>query len=117
MEPEIVQYCDIYTADLSEHLGLNETHLPNAVSFPALLNPMFGNRKLIVGSGLMSAMQYDRAKGRLLQRMVRIRDRKCPSASQGTVNEDGLDSKDDDVEFATNKNYAVADKEWKHFET
>ena len=52
IEPEIVQYCDIYTADLSERLGLNETQLPNAVSFPTLLNPMFGNKKLIVGSGL-----------------------------------------------------------------
>ena len=63
MEPEIVQYCDIYTADLSERLGLNETQLPNAVSFPTLLNLMFGNKKLIVGSGLMTEVQYKRAKG------------------------------------------------------
>ena len=30
---------------------------------------------------------------------------------------DVLDSKYDDVEFGTSKNYAAADKEWKHFET
>ena len=97
MEPEIVKYCDIYTEDISEHLGLNETHLPNAVAFPALLNPMFGNAKLIVDSGLMTGLQYERAKGRLIQRMVRIKDRKCPSTSQSAANEDDLDSEDDDV--------------------
>ena len=110
MEPEIVKYCDIYTEDISERLGLNETHLPNAVAFPVLLNPMFGNAKLIVDSGLMTGLQYERAKGRLIQRMVRIKDRKCPSTSQSTANEDDLDSKDDDVGFATNENYDAADK-------
>ena len=99
-----MQYCDIYTADLSERLGLNETHLPNAVSFPTLLNPMFGNKKLIVGSGLMTEVQYERAKGRLLQRMVRIRDRKSPSTSQSTADADVLDREDDDIEFGTNEN-------------
>ena len=65
-EPAIVKYCDIYTEDLSESLGFNETHLPNVVSFPTLLNPMFGNEKLIVGSGLTTDLQYERAKGELL---------------------------------------------------
>ena len=111
MEPEIVKYCDIYSKDLSERLGLNEAHLSNAVSFPALLNPMFGNKKLIADSGLMTEAQCERAKGQLLQRMVRILDRMCPSTSQCTASGDGLDSKDDDVEFATNKNYEAADKE------
>ena len=74
-------------------------------------------KKLIVGSGLMTGMQYERAKGRLLQRMVRIVDRKCPSTSRTTGDADVLDSKDDDVEFGTNENYSAADKEWKHFET
>ena len=31
MNPEIVKYCEIYTEDLSEQLGLNEMHVPNAV--------------------------------------------------------------------------------------
>ena len=44
METVIVKYCKIYTEDLSERLGLNEAHLPNAMSFPALLNTMFGNK-------------------------------------------------------------------------
>ena len=80
--------------------------------FPALLSPIFGNKKLIVDSGLMTEAQYKRAKRRLLQRMVRIQDRMCPSTnSQCTASEDGLDSEDDDVEFVTNKNYEAADKE------
>ena len=33
--------------------------------------------------------------------MVRIRDRRCQSTSQCTASEDGLDSQDDDDEFAT----------------
>ena len=65
----------------------------------------------------MTGMQYERAKGRLLQRMVRIVDRKCPSTSRTTGDADVLDSEDDDVEFGTNENYSAADKEWKHFET
>ena len=54
MEPEIVKYCDIYSKDLSlsERLGLNEAHLSNTMSFPALLNGMFGNTMLIVDSDL-----------------------------------------------------------------
>ena len=111
MEPEIVKYCDIYSGDLSERLGLNEAHLSNTVSSPALLNPMLGNKKLVVDSGLMTEAQYKRAKGRLLQRMVHIRDSMCPSSSQCTASGDSIDSKDDDVEFATNKNYEAADKE------
>ena len=46
MEPEIVNYCDIYTEDISERLGLNETHLPNAVAFPALLQSYVWQRKV-----------------------------------------------------------------------
>ena len=78
MDPSIVKYSKIYTEDLSERLGLNDASLPNSVAFPALLNPMFGNEKLIVESGLMTEMQYNRAKSRLLQKMVRILDRKIP---------------------------------------
>ena len=78
MDPSIVKYSKIYTEDLSERLGLNDASLPNSVAFPALLNPMFGNEKLIVESGLMTEMQYERAKSRLLQKMVRILDRKIP---------------------------------------
>jgi hypothetical protein len=33
---------------------LNDRHLPDALATPTLLNPMFGNEKRIVGSGLMS---------------------------------------------------------------
>ena len=87
------------------------------MAFPALLNPMFGNANLIVDSGLMTGLQYERAKGRLIQRMVRIKDKNCPSTSQSAANEDDLDREEDDVEFPANENYVAADKEWKYFET
>jgi hypothetical protein len=35
-------------------LSLNERNLPDALATPTLLNPMFGSKKRIVGSGLMS---------------------------------------------------------------
>ena len=117
MDPSIVKYSKIYTEDLSERLGLNDASLPNSVAFPALLNPMFGNEKLIVESGLMTEMQYNRAKSRLLQKMVRILDRKNPITHGSMGCRSDLDSEDEGVEYTMNENYAIAEKEWKLFET
>ena len=117
MDPAIAKHCEIYKEDLSERLGLDDASLPNAVAFPALLNPMFGNKKLIVDSGLMTDMQFQRAKSRFLQKLVRILDRKNPINHESAADRSGLDSEDDDVEYSTNENYAKAEKEWKLFET
>ena len=54
MDPCIEKYCNVYAKDLAERLSLNERNLPDALATPTLLNPMFGSKKRIVGSGLMS---------------------------------------------------------------
>ena len=117
MDPVIAKFSEIYTEDLSERLGLNESTLPNAVSFPTLLNPMFGNKKLIVDSGLMTDTQYERAKGRLIQRIVSIKDKENPVAYKDVSVENEVDSEDDGVVYKTNDNYSTAIDEWQKFET
>ena len=42
MEPCVKNYCNLYTADLSERLGLDKTVLASySLTNPILLNPMF----------------------------------------------------------------------------
>ena len=62
MDPMIEKYRMLYAKDLSQHVGLNENHLPNALTFSVLLNPMFGLEQRIVGSGLLTKEQFYRAK-------------------------------------------------------
>jgi hypothetical protein len=54
MDTLIEDYRDFYVKDLSERLGIGSARLPPAYTTPALLNPMFGNKPVIVGSGLMN---------------------------------------------------------------
>lgn len=62
MDPMIEKYRMLYAKDLSQRVGLNENHLPNALTFSVLLNPMFGLEQRIVGSGLLTKEQFYRAK-------------------------------------------------------
>ena len=57
MEPCVESYCDLYIADLSERLGLDETVLASYLTNSILLNPMFGYEKRVVCSGLMTQRQ------------------------------------------------------------
>ena len=76
-----MKYCDIYSKDLSlsERLGLNEAHLSNAVSFPALFNPLFWNKKLLVDSGLM----HDRGARNTRQQKGDCLTEWCASKTEG----------------------------------
>jgi hypothetical protein len=59
MHPYIERYCNVYAQDLADCLSLkNDRHLPDALETPSLLNPLFGNKKRMVGPGLMSEGQY-----------------------------------------------------------
>jgi hypothetical protein len=58
MHPYIERYCNVYAQDLADCLSLNDRHLPDALVTPSLLNPLFVNKKRMVGSGLMSKGQY-----------------------------------------------------------
>ncbi len=53
-----LRYCNVYAKDLAECLSLDKRNLPDALATPALLNPMFGNEKRIVGSGFVLEGQY-----------------------------------------------------------
>jgi hypothetical protein len=62
MDPIIEKYRMLYAQDLVQRVGLNENHLPNALMFSVFLNPLFGLEQRIVGSGLLTAAQYARAR-------------------------------------------------------
>ncbi len=62
MHPYIERYCDVYSKNLADRLSLNERYFPDILAIPTLLNPMFGNEKRIVGSGLMSEGQYFKSR-------------------------------------------------------
>jgi len=62
MDPLVEHYCELYTEDLTERLGLDEEVLPTSLTFPVLLNPAFGPHKRIVGAGLLTEEQYQRGR-------------------------------------------------------
>ena len=64
MEPCVEKYCNLYTEDLSERLGLDETVLASYLTDPILFNPMFGHEKRVVCSGLMTRRQYTKGMNR-----------------------------------------------------
>ena len=62
MEPCVERYCELYSKDLSERLGLEHDFLEPSLTNSVLLNPMFGLEKRVVSSGLMTHRQYSRAR-------------------------------------------------------
>jgi hypothetical protein len=62
MDPLIEKYRVLYAEDLVRRIGLNAKHLPNALTFSVLLNPMFGLEQRIIGSGLLIKEQFYKAK-------------------------------------------------------
>ena len=62
MDPMIEKYRMLYAQDLAQRVGLNANHLPNALTFSILLNPMFGLERRIVGLSLLTTEQFYRAK-------------------------------------------------------
>ncbi len=62
MHPSTAKYQSLYTDDLSQRLGLNETRLKPESTFSVLLNALYGLQQRIVGAGLLTATQYSRAK-------------------------------------------------------
>ena len=72
MEDVIEVYRDTYAKDLEKRLNLNDDKLHKAMSISMLLNPIFGLKPRVVGCGLMSDRQYDRARKDLVQNMQDI---------------------------------------------
>jgi hypothetical protein len=78
MHTYIESYCDVCAKHLVDHLSLNDRHLPDALATPTLLNPMLGNKKRVIGSGLMSEGQYFKAQHYLLHKMQGGLDKNNP---------------------------------------
>ena len=66
MDPLLQKFCDLYTSDLAERLGLDEegteAGFKREYFTPVLLNPIFGLPNRIVNTGLMTAGQCARAR-------------------------------------------------------
>ena len=62
MDPMIEKCRTLYAQDLTQCVGLNENHLPNALTFSVFLNPLFGLEQRIVGSSFLTAAQCARAR-------------------------------------------------------
>lgn len=54
--------CNLYIEDLTHRLQLDASNLPPALSRHVILNPIFGPKSRIIGSGLMSDTQHYRGR-------------------------------------------------------
>ena len=117
MEDVIEVYRDTYAKDLEKRLNLNDDKLHKAMSISTLLNPIFGLKPRVVGCGLMSDRQYDRARKDLVQNMQDILDSAAPIITSIVDESDiDIDSDDDALPQTENINYNLADKELSIFE-
>ena len=62
LDPMIKKYCDLYTKDLAKRVGLDDRFLSPIFTTHVLLNPMFGLKKRVVNSGLLTYVQYHRGR-------------------------------------------------------
>ncbi len=94
---------------------MTDRHLPDALAPTSLLNPLFGNEKRIVGSGLMSEGLYFKARQNLLQKMQDILDKNnpllCYTLSDNSSSESSRDDEDDDIPRRDNMNHGKAKEE------
>ena len=78
MDHLIGTYCMVYANDLEEHICIKRYKLPATLGVATLLNSIFGLKPKVVGSGLITEAQYDRARSDLLYQMQGILDEKSP---------------------------------------
>ena len=60
MDPIIKKYCDMYTKDLAKRVGLDDRFLSPIFTTHVFINPMFGLKKRVVNSGILTYDQYQR---------------------------------------------------------
>ena len=115
MDPLIETYRRVYANDLEERIGIKSYKLPAALGVTTLLNPMFGLKPKVVGSGLMTDAQYDEARFDLLYQMQDILDEKSPPVDSSSDSSD-VDSDDEVLPRHQNMNYNKAEAELLLFE-
>ncbi len=59
MHSDVELYCDLYVKDLKERIGLDDVRPKNSLTFHCLLNPLFGRKKNMVVTGLLTEDQYE----------------------------------------------------------
>ena len=109
MHPLIAKYRQVYADDLEDRLRLRESSLPITLAVSTLLNPMFGLQPTIVGSGLMTGVQYKNAESALLQMMIDVFDANNPN-----LNSDdscSVDSRDGILPLIDNGSHRKAQEE------
>ena len=56
----IKKYCDLYTKDLAKRVGLDDRFLSPIFTPHVFLNPMFGLKKRVVDSVILTYYKYQR---------------------------------------------------------
>jgi hypothetical protein len=119
MDPSIDQYRSVYANDLERCLELNKHRLSPAFAITTLLNPVFGQRPIIVGSGMMTDTdtQYHNAKEIVLQATQDILDSKDTAIIVEVSSDDGsAHPLDEMIDHVDNEHYHQAQKEFAKFE-
>ena len=114
MTSEVAKYREVYANDLEARLSLNEDSLPTTMAVSALLNPMFGRKPTIVGSGMMTETQYENAERTLLHMMIDILDAKNPNLDADD-DSDSEDSRDGSLPPVNNGSNSQAQAELTSF--
>jgi hypothetical protein len=107
MDPLIQTFREVYAEDLVERIGLDSRKLPVALGVATLLNPMFGLKSVIVGSGLMTDAQYDAARNELICELQDIMDETAPPVYSDSSGDDSSED-EEDLPFTQNINYNKA---------
>ena len=103
MDSTIVTYREEYANDLSRRLGITADELPAAYCISTLMNPMFGRRPNIIGSGLMTEKQYTNGRDNLLSMMQDVYDDLTPTFDVVDSSSDEDDSRDGAIERVNNR--------------
>lgn len=107
MDPLIQTFRKVYAEDLVERIGLDRRKLPVALGVATLLNPMFGLKSNVVGSGLMTDDQYDAARNELICELQDIMDETAPPVYSDSSGDDSSED-EEDMPFTQNINYNKA---------
>lgn len=95
MDPLIQTFRKVYAEDLVERIGLDRRKLPVALGVATLLNPMFGLKSNVVGSGLMTDDQYDAARNELICELQDIMDETAPPVYSDSSGDDSSEDEED----------------------
>jgi hypothetical protein len=107
----------VYANDLERCLELNKHRLSAAFAITTLLNPVFGQRPSIVGSGMMTDTQYHNAKEMVLRAIQDILDSKDTSIIVEVSSDDNsAHPLDEMIDHVDNEHYHQAQKEFNKFE-